>query len=250
MEEINRKWKAIWEKREPDSSSITDLNDAKNVFMELKRLDGFDVVNGGLSYDALMEQYEETKKNLFVNEDSFYKDKSIFEVGCGSGANLYLFEQDNYKVGGVDYSEKLIETAVKVLKSDDVKCLEAKDISIVPEYDVTLSNSVFSYFPGYEYAKQVLELMYAKTRYAIGLIDIHDIERKDDFIDYRKREVEDYEERYKDLPKLFYERQFFEKFANEHDMDIVFMDSKVKGYWNNEYIFNCYLYKRVKNQNI
>lgn len=24
----------------------------------------------------------------------------------------------------------------------------------------------------------------------------------------------------------------------------------VKGYWNNEYIFNCYLYKRVKNQNI
>ena len=29
MEEINRKWKAIWEKREPDSSSITDFNDAK-----------------------------------------------------------------------------------------------------------------------------------------------------------------------------------------------------------------------------
>lgn len=34
---------------------------------------------------------------------------SLFEVGCGYGANLYLFYKDGIRVGGLDYSETLID---------------------------------------------------------------------------------------------------------------------------------------------
>ena len=86
--------------------------------------------------------------------------------------------------------------------------------------------------------------MYVKTKRSIGLIDIHDIQKKEAFESYRRKNVENYEERYKDLPKLFYKREFFTTFASEHNMDISFSESAVEGYWNNDFVFSCYLYKR------
>lgn len=41
-----RKWKEIWEKRTDNFDKI-DMSDEKAVFLELKRIDGFDVVGGG-----------------------------------------------------------------------------------------------------------------------------------------------------------------------------------------------------------
>ena len=38
-------WKNIWEKRE-DRLEHIDVNDKKSLFLELKRIDGFDVVGG------------------------------------------------------------------------------------------------------------------------------------------------------------------------------------------------------------
>ncbi len=40
-----RKWKEIWEKRTDNFDKI-DMSDEKAVFLELKRIDGFDVVGG------------------------------------------------------------------------------------------------------------------------------------------------------------------------------------------------------------
>lgn len=42
-----RKWKEIWEKRTDNFDKI-DMSDEKAVFLELKRIDGFDVVGGVL----------------------------------------------------------------------------------------------------------------------------------------------------------------------------------------------------------
>ena len=83
--------------------------------------------------------------------------------------------------------------------------------------------------------------MYRKTKYSIGLVDIHDADKKEDFIAYRKQIIEDYEERYEGLPKFFYEKSFFSDFAKRHDMSIRFLQSGVRGYWNNDYVFNCFL---------
>ena len=73
MEKINEKWKTIWENREKAQDQALNMTDDRQVFMELKRLDGFDVVDGGLSYEALIGQYNETKKYLFNEEEKYYE---------------------------------------------------------------------------------------------------------------------------------------------------------------------------------
>lgn len=106
------------------------------------------------SYEQFYRQYVRTKNELeFSAEQQRRPMRSIYEVGCGCGANLFLFQNDGIEVGGIDYSSSEIEIAGKVL--------------------------------------------------------IHDSTKKDAFIAYRKNIIEDYEERYKDLPKFFYEKAFF-----------------------------------------
>lgn len=236
-------WKDLWGKRSADIERYKYSE--KELFLELKRSNGFDVVGEGLSYEALLEQYEMTKEELLAGLGRNIRECSVYEVGCGSGANLYLFEKDGAICGGADYSPNLIECAKKVLQTEDIICAEANQIPKSPCYDALLSNSVFSYFADEAYAYTVLEMMYQKTKYSIGLIDIHDSEKKEDFIAYRKRMIEDYEERYQNLPKLFYTKPFFRKFAESHDMRISFTDSKIPGYWNNRFVFNCFMYKNT-----
>lgn len=244
---MKNEWKNVWMKHSADIE-ILQGKDRKKIFLELKRSNGFDVIGDGLSYEALMCQYIQIKENLTLGTCGTEKKevKSVYEVGCGSGANLYLFESDGMQTGGIDYSENLIQAAKKVLSSEDIICDEAINIPVTPAYDSVFSNSVFSYFENENYAWDVLEKMYQKSKYSIGLIDIHDIEKKEEFIIYRRKNVENYEERYKNLPKLFYSRRMFIDFAKKHGMDIKFTDSEVDGYWNNEFVFNCYMYKRRK----
>lgn len=187
-----------------------------------------------------MKQYAVIKASLLKHAPDA---KSLYEVGCGSGANLLLFERDGWTVGGVDYSAALIDMAKKVLKSDDLLYAPAADMAELPEYDCILSNSVFSYFPDEAYAEDVLKKICKKAKFAIALFDIHDIEKKDAFNAYRKAEIEDYEERYRDLPKLFYSKAFFEKFAKENGLSIQFIDFDMDGYWNNQFVFHFVMWK-------
>lgn len=237
-------WKNIWQKRSVDSNILLHA-DKEAIFWELKRSSGFDITGNGLTYEALLEQYRRIKKELFFSEDSETGRtvQSVYEVGCGSGANLFLLENDGIECGGIDYSQALVESAKQVLHSTDIVCDEAVNMPTEPKYDVILSNSVFSYFVDERYAYAVLEKMYEKANDAIGIIDIHNIEKKADFIAYRKKNMADYEERYKNLPKLFYTKQFFMDFAESHGMDIKFTHSNTKDYWNNDYVFHCYMYK-------
>lgn len=76
-----------------------------------------------------------------------------------------------------------------------------------------------------------------------GKVLIHDSTKKDAFIAYRKNIIEDYEERYKDLPKFFYEKAFFWGFAQQHNMSIRLSKPGMKGYWNNDYVFDCFMIK-------
>lgn len=203
-----------------------------------------------MTISALLSQHNEIKKNFaeFFKDKKFEHIKSIYEVGCGAGGNLYLFNKMGLKVGGVDYSNVLCEIARKILNSDDIICDEAINLPVSTKkneiYDVILSNSVFSYFPSFEYAENVLEKIYAKCKYAIELIDIHDLEKKDDFIKYRISTIENYKEKYKNLNKLFYSRDFFLNFAEKHNMTIKFVNFNVEGYWNNNFVFNCFMYKK------
>lgn len=235
-------WKRIWEKRQLDDSSFAACaGDAEALFVELKRCNGFDVQGGKLSKEAMLGQYEMIREKL--TEGAPRPLTSVYEVGCGSGANLLLFARDGFRTGGVDYSAALIDIAEKVLDTDDLLCDEARNMPEEPVYDCLLSNSVFAYFQDLDYAKAVLEKMLRKTAYSIGLIDIYDEEQQEAFLAYRRATVADYEKRYEGLPKLFYSRKFFTDFAEAHGLRVEFLPSTVEGYWNNDFIFNVFLYR-------
>lgn len=149
----------------------------------------------------------------------------------------------------MDYSSKQIEIARKVFADDrqhnvkELVCDEASNLSTDIQYDAVFANSVFSYFPNEEYAETVLNKMLVKTKLSIGLIDIHNIEMENEFEEYRRKIVEDYEIKYKDLKKIFYRKDFFLEWAKKNNCGIEFYDSDVEGYWNNQFVFDVYIYK-------
>ena len=236
-------WREIWGNRSIDMN-ILQSKDEQKILLELKRCNGFDVLEGG-KYEGWIDQYLQIKNDHFYRG---YKQKnsirSVYEVGCGCGANLYLFEKDGMQCGGIDYSEKLISYEKEVLCSADIVHDEAINLSVDTKYDVVFSNAVFHFFSDEKYALEVLAKMYEKARYAVGIIDLRDKDKEEDFFNFRRKNMENYEERYAGLTNLFYPKQFFLEFASKQHADIKFTVSDVQGYWNNDFAFNCYIYKR------
>lgn len=90
-------WKAIWKNKSVDK---VDTNDEFAMYCALKKADGFDVaVEDGENYyrafyNGWLNFYEELVG--YVREP-----KSVFEIGCGSGVNLYMFRNRlDCRVGG------------------------------------------------------------------------------------------------------------------------------------------------------
>ena len=236
---MGNRWQEIWNQRTDRLAEISP-EDKESVFMELKRCDGFDVMSGGgMPYSAFVEQYKQTMEGLELKNGD-----SVFEVGCGAGANLFLFKQDGLKVGGLDYAEAMIRIMAKVFKPGEMEeclCAEAADLPVDIKYDAVYANSVFSYFPDYAYAECVLTKMLTKARHSVGLLDVHDIEKQEAYEAYRISNVKDYKMRYEGLGKLFYPRKFFEDIAQKHGMAIRFDESTIEGYWNNPFIYHVFL---------
>lgn len=193
----SNKWHEIWEQRR-ENKNILQNGNSKQIFMELKRINGWDSTGSMLEYDQFYNQYIQTKNELAFNPySSQNRISSIFELGCGCGANLFLFQKDGFDVGGLDYATHLVDIAGEVLAAPkELICDEAANLSSGIKYDAVLSNSVFSYFDSYEYAEKVLEAMYHKANQSIGIIDIHDIEKKDKFIRFREGICPGYKKRY------------------------------------------------------
>lgn len=241
---LENDWKKIWNNRAKYDFEIPEelANSPRDLFMYMKKLNGFDTGGGDIAPDALFTQLEQIEEKI----NRYQKCASLFEVGCGSGANLLMFSQKGMTVGGIDYSQQLIDFAQKYLDKTLVRelvCDNALNMGTDEKYDAGLSNSVFSYFADYDYAEQVLEKMLEKCRRSIVLIDIHNLDKKDDFVAFRRQAVENYDELYKNLPKLFYPKSFFEDFAKKHGLKLEFYNSEVSGYWNNEFVYNICLYK-------
>lgn len=237
----SNEWGRIWGMRSADTAEI--VQDSRAVFMELKRADGFDLASDGITYDAWHDLYENNKKLLSQNAHGG-DIKSVYEVGCGSGANLYLYEQDGITAGGLDYSVSLIDSARKILRSTDLTAGEANQLRAEPMYDAVFSESVFRYFTNIAYVREVLERMYQKCRYSMGVTMLMDEAHEEEFYTYRRSIQPDFDERYKNLPNLFLDRSLFKEFAQSHDMEIVFDDYKLAGYWNAPYEFSCFMYKK------
>ena len=234
---MENKWKTIWNKKEAD---ISEARSEYEIFRELKRADGFDVA---------VENADEYYKSFYEEWLAFYDKltelsqgpvKSVFEVGCGSGVNLFMFKNRGVgELGGVDYSDTLTQSARAVTGSEDIYTDEAVNISCDRQYDLVMSESVFQYFSNLEYAENVLRKMLKKSRGIVYLGEIHDARFEKELMEYRRKTIEDYDKKYEGLSKQFYKREWIEKIAG--DREVIYTEVKNKEYLNSKSLFNCFI---------
>lgn len=90
---------------------LQSLEDPKAIWRELKRIDGFDVDLGDSAdayYNAFYKSWEEECALLNTHIGPW---NSIYEVGCGAGATLYLFSRQNKRL-----VELIIPDRVQILQ--------------------------------------------------------------------------------------------------------------------------------------
>lgn len=108
---IENNWQKIWNKRATNIDNLAAI-DENQLILELKHLDGFDISSTITSADFI-EEYEETKKYLELHDSEI---KSVFEVGCGCGANLYMFKNLTKGGGNISWRHRLFGSTHKYFK--------------------------------------------------------------------------------------------------------------------------------------
>lgn len=171
----------------------------------------------------------------------------MFEVGCGSGSNLYFFKKDGFKVGGLDYAQNLLDVTRKVIGEENLiecVCGDASEMPTDKKYDAVFASGVFQYLNDLAQVEKTLDKMLLKAKKSIAIIRMLKAETKDEYFSWRRKQDPNYDERYKDLPRLFISRDFIVEYAAKNNLELNFNRYKIEEYWNDPYIFDCYLYKK------
>lgn len=238
----NNKWKSIWDKKRSDK---LDLNRNEfDIFCDLKKADGFDVsVHDEQNYfQAFYHEWLEMYQ--LVNEFTKNELHSVYEVGCGSGVNLYLFQNriKECALGGLDYSQGLIDIAKNVVCDADLVCGSAQNLDTAIKYDLVMADSVFQYFSSEEYAQDVLNKMILKSNKLVYISELHDITLREEWLAYRRKSMDDYDQIYEGLDKMFYSKEWITDIATQHNKQVRFTKGNNPEYWNSKYIFNCFIF--------
>lgn len=202
-------------------------------------------------FEEFKKEYEYLKNNLKLTDSNaleFY-DKKVFEVGCGSGAYLYFFQKDGFKIGALDYSENLLKIARKVVGYEnfiECICAEVGDLPTDIKYYAVFAAGVFPYFENLEYTEKVLDKMISKADKSIGVLRIFDEDTKEKYLEFRRKNDPNYDEKYKDLDRLFISKDFFINYAKKNNLDYKFDQCHMKNFWNEPYLFDCFLYKKAR----
>lgn len=239
---MNNNWKGIWAKKGVENIDLE--KDEFSIFCELKKADGFDVNvhDEQLYFKSFYNDWKEMYQKL--NEITKGDIHSVYEVGCGSGVNLYLFHKriKNVILGGIDYSQGLIDIAKNVVFSQDLVCGNAEDMDVDVKYDFVMADSVFQYFGSQEYAENILNKMILKANKAVYISEIHDIGLRDEWLENRRSAMENYDQIYEGLDKMFYSKDWISAIARGSGKQVVYTKNNNSEYWNSKYVFNCFIF--------
>ena len=107
--------------------------------LALRGLAGWDSTGKELSFETFRKQHTRITNELSFSNIYPRRLESVFEVGCGGGAELYMFREDGLKVGGIDYSADLVRIARGIFgEGCEFVCGEASDTPIDVKYDAVI----------------------------------------------------------------------------------------------------------------
>ena len=231
-------WREIWGRHTADLSGKEDF---ESLVLELKRANGFDVTgDNSVGFDAWISHIRAMLRHMDGT-------RSLYEVGCGSGANLMMARYLGVsKLGGCDYSDSLARTAKEVTGSPDIVCCDAAVFPESPLYDAVILDSVSQYFPSLLYAESVLKRMLRKAGKYLAVLDVFDAALKAEWVEHRRAVIPSYDQRYGrlDQDKLFIHKDWLRSFSNENSLELTIYETDIEGYWNGNYTFNAIFRKR------
>lgn len=228
-------WKRVWDNRSLDPT-------AGSTLAQLMAADGLDSAFSGLQPDAWTKFVLTTADRLRLAPGM-----SVFEVGCGAGAFLFDLQRLGCRVGGIDQSAALIDIARDALPDGEFAVADAAEVDVDPRADAVLSCGVFLYFPGLDYARQVIGAMAAKATHAVAILDVPDAAKEEEAQSFRIQAAGGpaaYAERYTGLPHMYYEREWIRReLAAAGLTDIQIEDQRVDGYGNAPFRFNAFAFR-------
>lgn len=221
-------WETIWAARK--------LTEHGSVQEQLIRANGFDSGVG----QADVSRYTQFVKD-FAELINLKPDESMFEVGCGSGAFLYPLRQN--KIGGLDYSKPLIDIASKFIHTGSFTCNSATNLDTEEQYDHVFSHSVFQYL-SLDQAQTVLYKMIQKSRKTVSILDIPNIDKREEQEKERKELIgeDDYNRKYQNLFHTYYSIEFFLNFPRLLGKNSIKVNSTVMNYSDPDFRFGIVFY--------
>ncbi len=196
------------------------------------KANGFDAGSGKFSVHDWITYCKSHYKKIGIRTSD-----SIFEIGCGSGAFLFLLYKKQHVIAGIDYSPELIKLANKFMPKANIKENDAISFSQDQKYDVIVSHGVFLYFESLQYAEEVIKRMVNTSVKKIAILDICDFDKKEIYHEVRIRDfIEDgytedeYWKRYEGLDHLFYTKDFFRNLGNQHNLNTEIYDQNIENY--------------------
>lgn len=229
-------WKEVWEARSMDVGE--GAAGRSSMLARLLAVDGFDTGFGTAGEEAWRAYVQRTAAQIGIAPGS-----SIFEVGCGAGAYLFELDREGCEVAGLDASPALIHYAREAMPRGNWMCATAEELDAGTQYDFVVSSGCFLYFPGLDYAREVLERMVRKARRGVMVLDVPDFARREEAMAFRRRAVGDeaYARRYAGLDHLYIEKAWMESALESLGVTQVrIADQDIEGYANSAYRYNVF----------
>lgn len=176
--------------------------------------------------------------------------KKLLEVGCGAGAFLYPLYEQGIDITGIDYANTSIDVARQMMPEQDFRVGEANQLPFDDNrFDVTLSSSIFHYFPDLEYADQALQEMQRITKPGgqIAILDVPDLAKRAEAEHYRQGQltVAEYKRLYAEYTHLYYAQSWFQEIAAQLNLEGALANQNLPRYGNAPYRFNAFFTKSI-----
>ncbi len=201
-------------------------------------MDGFDTPLGKMTESDWRDYVETSIKNLDLKTN-----ETVFEIGCGCGAFIYVLYEKGFDVSGIDFSPPLIEIAKKMMpeSSANLQVSEAIDLEEI-KADAIIANHVFHYFPSLEYVSAVLETV-MKSECKVLITALPDLFLKKESEAFRAGALSDqeYEEKYDGLDILYFSKSWIlnEVYRLSPKRKVFFLPHSMPKFLQNEFRFDC-----------